>query len=333
MRTKRRRWPCVLSAGALALGLAACGGDDESGGGDAGGAGAGGAAAEPVSLTLGLIPIVDVAPVFLGIDQGFFEEEGLQIETQFAAGGAAIVPAVISGDFQVGFSNNVSLLVASTEGLPIQIVSPGVQAGDSVENDFCAVYSAEGSDITEPADLAGATVSINTLQNIGDVTISEALSQQGVDFEAVEFVEVPFPDAVNTLESGDVDAVWVCEPFATQAEEIGAQRVLSNYVETAPKLSIATYFVNQQYAEENPEVIERFTRAMDRSLEYASQNPDAVRAAVTDYAEVEQETAEELRLPFWSTDLNQPSIELLGQLSQKYGLIEEEPDYGELIRP
>lgn len=326
MPTTGWRLLVALCVGMLALGLAACDGDQEGGGGEP---------PQPVSLTLGLIPIVDVAPVFLGIEQGFFEEENLEIETQFAAGGAAIVPAVISGDFEIGFSNNVSLIVASTQGLPIEIISPGVQAAGTAEpgeNDYCAVYSPEGSDITAPQDLDGATVSINTLQNIGDVTIKEALSKQGVDPQTVEFVEVPFPNAVNTLESGGADAVWVCEPFSTQAQATGAQPVLNNYTETAPNLSVATYFANRQYAEENPEVIERFTRAMDRSLQYASQHPDAVRAAVTEYAEVDREIAQAIALPFWSTQLNRPTIELLGQLSEKYGLIEEQPDYDQLIR-
>ncbi|MBW3535184.1 MAG: MFS transporter, partial [Gemmatimonadetes bacterium] len=124
MRTTGWRLLVALCVGMLALGLAACDGDQEGGGGEP---------PQPVSLTLGLIPIVDVAPVFLGIEQGFFEEENLEIETQFAAGGAAIVPAVISGDFEIGFSNNVSLIVASTQGLPIEIISPGVQAAGTAE--------------------------------------------------------------------------------------------------------------------------------------------------------------------------------------------------------
>ena len=68
---------------------------------------------EQTTLTVGVIPIADVAPLYLGIKEGFFEEENLKIEPQLAEGGAAITPAVLSGDFQIGFSNTVSLLIAA----------------------------------------------------------------------------------------------------------------------------------------------------------------------------------------------------------------------------
>ena len=98
-------------------------------GDDGGGGGGGGTPQEPEKVKIGLIPIADVAPVFVGIKQGFFKEQGIELEPQFAAGGAAITPAVISGDFDIGFSNTVSLLIASSKGLPVQIVSQGVLGG------------------------------------------------------------------------------------------------------------------------------------------------------------------------------------------------------------
>ena len=81
---------------------------------------------KPETLKIGLIPIADVAPVFLGQKQGFFKEEDITLEPQFAAGGAAITPAVVSGDFDIGFSNTVSMLIAASKDLPIQIISQGV---------------------------------------------------------------------------------------------------------------------------------------------------------------------------------------------------------------
>ena len=77
----------ALAAAAVLL-IAGCGDD---GGGSGGGSGGGGDEG-PVTLKVGVIPIADVAPLYLGMDKGFFEEEGLKIEPQLAEGGAAIVP-------------------------------------------------------------------------------------------------------------------------------------------------------------------------------------------------------------------------------------------------
>ena len=82
---------------------ASCGGGDDDGGGGQG---------EMTSVRVGVIPITPVAPVYLGVEQGCFEREGLRVEPVPARGGAAIVPAVQSGDQQFGFSNSVSLMIA-----------------------------------------------------------------------------------------------------------------------------------------------------------------------------------------------------------------------------
>ena len=111
---------CAAVVAAMGLLAAGCGDDGEEGGGGSG------EAAKPVTLKIGLIPIADVAPVFLGQKKGFFKEQQITLDPQFAAGGAAITPAVISGDFDIGFSNTVSLLIAGSKNLPVQIISQGV---------------------------------------------------------------------------------------------------------------------------------------------------------------------------------------------------------------
>src|SRR4051812_17431691 len=86
----------------LPLTLSACGGGDDDQATDSSGT---------AKVTVGVIPIVDVAPIYLGIKQGFFKDEGLQLKLETAQGGAAIVPGVVSGQYQFGFSNTVSLLL------------------------------------------------------------------------------------------------------------------------------------------------------------------------------------------------------------------------------
>jgi NitT/TauT family transport system substrate-binding protein len=122
------------------------------------------------------------------------------------------------------------------------------------------------------------------------------------------------------------------EPFVSQGKAGAARGIDPFYIRTAPDLTVATYFTSTQYAEENADVVDRFVRAMNKSLEYAQANPDEVRRILLDYTEIPPEAAEQIKLPVWRTDLNEPTIELLAELSEKYGLIEERPDLNELIR-
>jgi NitT/TauT family transport system substrate-binding protein len=315
----------LLVALACALGIAACGDDDDGGGG-------GGAASQPATLKVGVIPIADVAPLYLGMKKGFFKEEQLTIEPQLAEGGAAITPAVVSGDFQIGFSNTISLLIAASQDLPVQIISPGVSGAASEKDAWDDLLVPKTGPVKTTKDLEGKTIAVNTLKNICEVTIKASLEKDGVDVDSLKFAEVPFPDMNAALDAGRVDGACVVEPFVSQGKAGKSKGVDPFYERTAPNLTVATYFTTKQYAEQNADVVNRFVSAMNKSLTYAQSHPDEVREVLLDYTEIPPEAAEAIKLPQWRDDLGEPTIELLSELSKKYGLIEEEPDLGELIR-
>lgn len=321
-----RGWLVALGI-AAALVAGGCGDDEEEGGGGGGG----GEAAETTTLRVGVIPIADVAPLYLGIKQGFFEEQNLQIEPQLAEGGAAITPAVLSGDFQIGFSNTVSLLIAASKDLPVTIISQGVLGGKTEEEAWADLLVLEDGPIKQPKDLEGRTIAVNTLSNICEVTIRASLADMGVDDSKLKFTEVPFPDMNAALEAERVDGACVVEPFVSQGLAGKAKGINPFYVNTAPDLTVATYFTSKQYAEENADVVERFVTAMEQSLDYAQSNPDAVREILGEYTQIPPEVAENIKLPQWRADLTVPTIERLSQLSLEYGLLESEPDLDELI--
>ena len=325
VRSARR---ALALAGAMALVAAACGGDDD--GGDEAGdeAPAGG---ELTSIEVGVVPVVDVAPLYLGIDKGFFEEEGLDVEPVVAQGGAAIIPAVVNGDQEIGFSNIVSLLIGQTEDLPVQVISQGIQATDDPENDTAAIAVPADSDIQDAADLEGKTIAVNTLRNISELTVTAALEGEGVDVSTLDFVEVPLPDMVGQLDAGQVDAAGLVEPFVTTGREAGHRMLIYDRVATEPEMTVATYFTSDEFLESDPEVVDGFVRAMNRSLEYATEHPDEARQAIAEYTEIPPEVLEQVVLPLWQTDLNQPSIEHTAELMVTYGITDDTADVDALI--
>ena len=316
------RVAALMAALVCAVVVAACGDDDSGGGGEG----------EPATLRVGVIPIADVAPLYLGMKKGFFKQEQLTIKPQLAEGGAAITPAVLSGDFQIGFSNTISLLIAASKDLPVEIISQGVLAGKTEEQAWADLLVLKNGPIKDPKDLEGKTIAVNTLENICEVTIKASLEKEGVAVDELKFTEVPFPDMNAALEGGRVDGACVVEPFVSQGKAGKARGIDPFYVRTAPDLTVATYFTSKQYAEENADVVDRFVRAMNKSLTYAQSHPDEVRDVLLDYTEIPPEAAEQIKLPVWRPDLNRPTIELLSRLSLKYGLIEQQPDLDELIR-
>lgn len=310
----------VLAALSL-LAVAACGSDGSSGDGSASGM---------KDVTVGVIPIVDVAPIYLGKEKGFFKDHGINLSLESGQGGAAIVPGVVSGDFEFGFSNVTSLMLARDNGLPLKVVAPG-NFSTGEEPDFSAVVVPDDSPIKSAADLAGKTVAVNTLKNIGDTTVRESIRKAGGDPSTVKFVELAFPDMPAAVANGDVDAAWVVEPFVAVAKSQGDRVVAWNLVDTAPNLMIAAYFTSEQLAQKQPELVDDFTAALDESLEYADSHPDEVRDIVQTYTEIDADLMSKVTLPKWGTEINRDSTQKLADLALQDGLLKKPADLDALL--
>ncbi|OLF06221.1 nitrate ABC transporter substrate-binding protein [Actinophytocola xinjiangensis] len=316
----RRHLAAFLLAPTL-LASAACGADgaDEP------------APGQPDKVTVGVIPILDVAPIYLGIEQGFFDERDIEITLEQAEGGAAIVPAVVSGQYQFGFSNMVSLLIASSEGLPVKVVSNGNNSTGVDGEDFAALMVKADSPIRTAADLEGKTVAANTLQNIVDTSVRQSVRKAGGDPTKVRFTALPFPDQPAALASGQVDAVFVVEPFQQAVLAEGGRAIASSYVDAAPNLTVAAYFTSQQLLADNPDLATRFTEAMAESLSYADSHPDEVRTIIASYTEIAPEVIEKLTLPTFPPEVNRESVATLADLALEDGLLSKAADVDALL--
>lgn len=325
----KRKLAALFISTALLI-TAACGGDNGNGEGDGDGQATSGTGGDTV--TVGLIPIVDVAPLFLGEQQGFFADRGIQLETEFAAGGAEIIPGVQSGQFDFGFSNVISMMLAQASGLELQVVANGNSSTGVQGEDFGSLMVPVDSPIQSPAELEGATVATNTLNNIVDTIVRASVRKAGGDPSTIEFVGVPFPEMEAALANGDVDAAFPVEPFQTliRTNEVG-RSIAWSWVDAAPDLTVAVYFTSAQLAQDDPDLVARFAEAMAESLSYANDNPDAVRAILPDYAQISPEIAAELTLPTWPPEINRASLEQLGELAVQDGLLSEPPDLDALL--
>jgi NitT/TauT family transport system substrate-binding protein len=318
-------------AAALAALAVGCGGDDEPASKN-----------ERTTLTVQVLPISDVVPVYLGQKKGFFSKRGIDLKLQTAQGGAEIVPLVLNGSVQIGYSNTPSLFIAAVRGLPLQIVAPadgGVprelqdpKGTDQVE----AIMVRKDSPIRRPEDLAGKTIAVNTLKNISEVATRAALEKHRVDDSTVKWFEVPLPDMLATLDARRVDAAYIVAPFKTIGEQTGRYRsVLFPQIDTRPGMVNTAYFTSRKWAEENRDVLDRFLAGLRESMDYAEGHDAEMRRTIGEYAKVPPAVLPEMPIGARKPACGElrPSSERLAGLMVKYGALSEMPDLDELIRP
>ncbi|MFK0158622.1 ABC transporter substrate-binding protein [Streptomyces sp. NPDC090493] len=319
-----RRLLAGLATGTFLLATAACG---SSGGSSSTATSSGGT----TTVKVGIIPIVDVAPLYLGEKEGFFGKRGLKLSTTLAQGGAAIVPGVTSGQFQFGFSNMTSLMIAQSNGVPVQAIANGVASTGVAGKDFGGLVVKKGSSITSPKQLEGKKVAVNTLKNINETAVRESVRKAGGDPDKVNFVELAFDQMPAALDKGQIDAAMAVEPALATMKLQGATEIASPLVDVAQNLTVAMYFTSTSYAQKNPAVVKKFQEAVAESLSYADAHPDEVRQIVTTYTKTPADVLAKVTLPKWPAEANRSSIETLEKLSEQDGLFKTAPDLDKLL--
>ena len=312
----------LLATAVLAVALTGCGGSSGS-------PTASGSSGAPDKVKVGVIPIIDVAPIYLGKEQGFFAKHNIDLTMQQAQGGAAIVPAVVSGQYQFGFSNVVSLMLAQSQNVPIKAVVNGVGSTGDPNKDFGALV-VKDPNIRTAKDLEGKTVATNTLKNIVDTSVKEIVHKAGGDSGKVSFVELGFPDMAAALDAGRVQGIFVVEPFLSAALAKG-WRAVGSFADVDPNLCVSVYFTSTQVLAQNPDLVKRFTEAMKESLAYATAHPDAARQVVTTYTQIKSDAVAAMTLPKWSTDIDKASIDKMSGLLVSGGLLKAPADTAKLL--
>ncbi|APF40419.1 ABC transporter substrate-binding protein [Neomicrococcus aestuarii] len=326
----RRTFGTIALSAAGALVLSACGQGSPSASSSGASSSASGSGTL-TKITIGVLPITDVAPIYLGQKQGFFEKHGLELDIQIAESGAAILPAVTTGDYVIGYSNVVSLLIAKDKGLPIKVIHNGSSSTNKPGADVTEVAAKPATGISAPKDLEGKKIAVNALNNFAEITIRSSVKKAGGDPSKLSFVELPYPQMPAALDRGDVDAAWTTEPFRTQILEAGGKVVASPMTDMAENFDSAFFFTSEQTLTEKADVIGMFRAALTESFAYANANEDAFREIIQDYAKLTPELAEKVVMSKWNEKVNQEALTTLAAAAQEFGVISQAPDISGLL--
>jgi NitT/TauT family transport system substrate-binding protein len=275
---------------ALSL-LAACGGSEEASGDSDGGVQTIRVASlTPTVFTVGL-------PHFVAEERGFYADAGIAVETVFTDGGGANVQAVASGNADIATQTGTSaVLSAVSNGAELTIISSGFRGIDGL-------WLAEpDSGFAELEDLAGQKVGFTSPGSSSEVAVrafSAELESDGLD--PIEGAAVGgTPDQLTAMSTGQIAAAYTNPPVAMDLVLSGEQVVALNGFEDLPgysEVSTRVAFASSAFTEENPEAVDAWLAAMEKTWDWIFENPEEAAAIWIEAAELEL-TSEEVTATF-----------------------------------
>jgi ABC-type nitrate/sulfonate/bicarbonate transport systems, periplasmic components len=283
--------------------------------------------ANPVSITVGTLPAGDYAPLYIAQQEGYFEEEGLDVTIEIIAGGAVGVTQLVSGELDFTSATWGNILVAVSQGLELQVVREGTDANKEGINGL--LVQADGP-IDSVEDLRGQIVSVNTLASATEVQIRDCLASEGLEPGDYELVEVAFPDAAAAVSQGRIAAGFVPEPFITIGAAQGLEPLFYPSVcnERQSELPLINWNTSKAFAEQNPAVVAAFVRAMDKATQLAIDDEQVVRDILPTFTTLTPELAAQITLPSFVEDgtPNLDGAKKMMDLLVEYGLMDEPLD-------
>jgi NitT/TauT family transport system substrate-binding protein len=276
---------------------------------------------EKTSITVGALPVVDSAGLYLANKEGYFRQAGLNVTITPIAVSPQAIPFMAAGKVDiVAGANYVSFFQADALGKgPFKVLVDGT----ACSADTFQILAAPGSHITSPAGLAGKRIAVNVKNNIQTMLTNTALQTAGVNPATVHYVPVAFPKMAQALAAGQVDAISEVEPFITASElSNGDQPVMSTCSGPTANFPMSGYFSTAKWAQAYPNTARAFQTAMARGQALADASRASVEQILPDYIKsVTPQVSAVVNIGQFPTALNETHLARVANLMISDGLV------------
>ena len=210
------------------------------------------------------------APQYLAIENGYFEEEGLELELTTGQGADKVMTAVLSGQSDIGFCGPEAAIYVYNEGKEdyIEVFAQMTQKDGSF------LVSKEPTDNFQWADLKGKTVIPGRKGGVPYMTFEYVLKQNGINPQTnlVLGDSIKFDLMAGAFAGGEAEYVTLFEPTASMTEEAGKGYIVASVVEASGEIPYTAYCAKKSYIKSNPDIIEGFTRAVYKGEQWVKEH-------------------------------------------------------------
>lgn len=210
------------------------------------------------------------APQYVAIANGYFEEEGLELEITTGQGADKVMTAILASQSDIGLCGPEAAIYVYNEGKEdyAQVFAQLTQKDGSL------LVSKEPFENFKWEDVKGKTVIPGRKGGVPYMTFEYVLKQNGINPETDVNLDdsIKFDLMAGAFTGGEAEFVTLFEPTASMTEDAGKGYVVASVGEAAGEVPYTAYCAKKSYIEENSEIIEGFTRAIYKGEQFVEEH-------------------------------------------------------------
>lgn len=230
------------------------------------------------------------APQYVAINNGYFEENGMEIELTTGQGADAVMTAVLSNQCDIGFAGPEASIYVYNEGKEdyTQVFA------QMTKRDGSFLVSKSNTENFSWQDLKGKTVIPGRKGGVPYMTLEYVLRKNGIDPEKDLILDdsIKFDLMAGAFASGNADYVTLFEPTASMTEGQEKGYIVASVGEAAGEIPYTAYFTKKSYIANNEDTIQNFTNAIYKGQKWVKEHTS-------------KEIAESIASFFPDTDIDQ----------------------------
>ena len=217
------------------------------------------------------------APQYAAITQGFFEEEGIEIDLIDAQGADKTMAALISGEADIGLMGPEASIYVYKQGSD----DYAINFAQLTKRDGSFIVSREKNDNFTYKDLEGKEILGGRAGGMPLMTLEYLLKNEGLTIgentsnsEVNVRTDVQFGVMSGAFAAGEADYTTAFEPTATQLVKEGAGYIVASVGQDAGEIPFTCYSATKSYMDENSDLIQRFTNALYKGQQWVQEASD-----------------------------------------------------------
>ena len=279
------------------------------------------------------------APQYVAIEEGYFKDEGLDLTLVTGFGADKTMTAVISGEADIGFMGAEASVYAYQEGA----TDPVVNFAQLTQRAGNFLVAREEMPDFKWEDLKGKKILGGRKGGMPEMVFEYILLKNGLDPQKDLTIDqsIDFGSTAAAF-TGDVSADFTVEfePSATALEKEGAGYVVASLGVDSGYVPYTSYSAKTSYMEKNPEIIQKFTNALQKGMEYVqSHTPEEIAEVIApQFAETDLDTVTAIVKRYYDQDtwksnliFEKESFELLEDILEDSGELSERVSYENLV--